>query len=138
MARTKIVATIGPGSNNPETVRRMLAAGMTVARVNFSHGEHDSHAATVDMLRRVAKEENKVLAILGDLQGPKLRLGHIRPGGIQLSLGDEVVLTPHRGQPAMIHFPHSDLIEAINPGARLVIGDGEVEFTVAHRSQADL
>ena len=133
MARTKIVATIGPASNNPETIRRMLAAGMTVARVNFSHGDHESHTKTVEMLRRVSAAENKALAILGDLQGPKLRLGHVRPGGIQLNLGDEIVLTPHRGQPAMIHFPHPDLIEVVEPGARLVIGDGEVEFTVAEK-----
>jgi len=138
MARTKIVATIGPASNNPETIRRMLAAGMTVARVNFSHGDHESHAKTVEMLRRVAAAENKTLAILGDLQGPKLRLGHVRPGGIQLNLGDEIVLTPHRGQPAMIHFPHPDLIEVVGLGARLVVGDGEVEFTVAEKREDTL
>lgn len=138
MARTKIVATIGPASSNPETIRRMLAAGMTVARVNFSHGDHESHRATVQMLRQVAQAEGKVLAILGDLQGPKIRLGHVKAGGMQLSLGDEVVLTPHPGQPAMIHMPHPDVIEAVKPGARLVIGDGEVEFTVAEKKDDTL
>ena len=133
MARTKIVATIGPASNNPDTIRRMLAAGMTVARINFSHGDHDSHIRTVAMLRRVAEAEGHVLAIMGDLQGPKLRLGHVKAGGIPLALGDEVVLTPHRGQPAMIHLPHPDLIEAIQIGARLVIGDGEVELKVVEK-----
>ncbi|MCA9970392.1 MAG: pyruvate kinase [Anaerolineales bacterium] len=131
MPRTKIVATIGPSSNNPETIRRMLSAGMTVARINFSHGNHDTHIQTFHMLRRVAREEGYVLAILADLQGPKLRLGHVRPGGIQLALGDEVMLTPYPGQPAMIHFPHPELMEGLLPGARLVIGDGEVEFTVS-------
>jgi pyruvate kinase len=133
MARTKIVATIGPASNNPETIRRMLNAGMTVARVNFSHGSHDAHRATVTMLREVSSAENKVLAILADLQGPKLRLGHVKAAGMQLALGDEIVLTPHPGQPAMIHLPHPDLIDSIHPGARLVIGDGEVEFVVAEK-----
>ncbi|HNS39538.1 MAG: pyruvate kinase [Anaerolineae bacterium] len=133
MARTKIVATIGPGSAHPETIRRMLAAGMTVARINFSHGDHAWHTQTVNMLRDVAREEGKVLAILGDLQGPKLRLGHVKAGGMMLSPGDEVVLTPHPGQPAMIHLPHPDLIAAAVPGSRLVIGDGEVEFTVAEK-----
>lgn len=138
MPRTKIVATIGPSSNNPETIRRMLSAGMTVARINFSHGDHDAHRQTVQMLRDVARSENKVLAVLGDLQGPKLRLGHVKAGGIQLQLGEEVVLTPHRGQPAMIHLPHPDLIEAVKPGARLVVGDGEVEFTVAEKKEDTL
>jgi pyruvate kinase len=138
MARTKIVATIGPSSNNPETIRRMLAAGMTVARINFSHGDGESHTKTIKTLREVAQHENKVLAILGDLQGPKLRLGHVKAGGIPLQVGDEIVLTPHRGQPAMIHLPHPDLIEAVQPGARLVIGDGEVEFTVAEKKDDTL
>ncbi|HIE55032.1 MAG TPA: pyruvate kinase [Chromatiaceae bacterium] len=133
MPRTKIVATIGPASNDPETIRKMLAAGMTVARINFSHGDHESHRTTVTTLRQVAQAEGRVLGILGDLQGPKLRLGHVKTGGIHLSLGDEVVLTPHRGQPAMIHFPHREVIDAIEPGARLVIGDGEVEFSVAEK-----
>lgn len=138
MARTKIVATIGPSSNNPETIRRMLAAGMTVARINFSHGDHEAHTKTVHMLREVAQSEGKVLALLGDLQGPKIRLGHVKAGGIQLQLGEEIVLTPHRGQPAMIHLPHPDLIAAVQPGARLVIGDGEVEFTVAEKKDDTL
>lgn len=133
MARTKIVATIGPGSAQPETIRRMLAAGMTVARINFSHGDHDWQTRTVAMLRQVALEEGRTLALLGDLQGPKLRLGHVKAGGMMLSPGDEVVLTPHPGQPAMIHLPHPDLIAATVPGSRLVIGDGEVEFTVAEK-----
>lgn len=133
MARTKIVATIGPGSAHAETIRRMLDAGMTVARINFSHGDHAGHTQTVKMLREVAAEEGKTLAILGDLQGPKLRLGHVKAGGMMLSPGDEIVLTPHPGQPAMIHLPHPDLIAAAQPGDRLVIGDGEVEFTVAEK-----
>ncbi|MBP6015216.1 MAG: pyruvate kinase [Candidatus Promineofilum sp.] len=133
MARTKIVATIGPGSANPETIRRMLEAGMTVARINFSHGDHEAHTKTAALLREVAAQEGKVLAILGDLQGPKLRLGHVKAGGMMLSPGEEIVLTPHPGQPAMIHLPHPDLIAAAQPGDRLVIGDGEVEFTVAEK-----
>ncbi|MEM7111492.1 MAG: pyruvate kinase [Chloroflexota bacterium] len=130
MARTKIVATIGPASNKPDTIRQMLQAGMTVARINFSHGDHETHAKTFKTLRQVAQEENRVLAILGDLQGPKLRLGKVRTGGLNLTVGDEILLTTHPGQPAMIHFPHGELYSAIEPGARLVIGDGEIEFSV--------
>ena len=138
MVRTKIVATIGPSSDDPDTIRKMLQAGMNVARVNFSHGNHESHRATVKMLREVAAQEGKVLALLGDLQGPKLRLGYVRTDGIQLNLGDEVVLTPHRGQPAMIHFPHPDLIEMVAVGARIVVGDGEVELVVTDKKDDTL
>lgn len=133
MARTKIVATIGPASSSPDAIRRLLAAGMNVARINFSHGDHESHTKTITMLRQVAAREDAVLAVLADLQGPKLRLGHVKAGGIYLALGDEVALTPHRGQPAMIHFPHPDVIAVIAIGARLVIGDGEVEFVVTEK-----
>ncbi len=116
----------------------MLHAGMTVARINFSHGDHTTHADTVRMLRQVSDEEGIVLALLADLQGPKLRLGHVKAGGMRLALGDEVVLTPHPGQPAMIQLPHPGLIEAIEPGGRLVIGDGEIEFTVAEKKKDTL
>lgn len=108
---------------------------MNVARLNFSHGNHDTHIQTTETLRRVAKEEGKTLAILGDLQGPKLRLGRVGSVGINLDQGDEVVLTPYRGQPAMIHFPHSDIMQALDPGSRLVIGDGEVELQVVSNDQ---
>lgn len=133
MARTKIVATIGPASANPTTIRRMLQAGMNVARINFSHGDHETHTNTIKTLRQVAQSEGKVLAILGDLQGPKIRLGHVGATGIALSVSDEVMLTPHRGQPAMIHLPYPELIEKVQPGARLIIGDGEVELQVKEK-----
>jgi pyruvate kinase len=136
MPRTKIVATIGPASKDPEIVRQMLQAGMSVARINFSHGEREEHIKTIGMLRRVAAEEGAALAILGDLQGPKLRLGHVKSGGIKLAAGDEVVFTPRRGQPAMIHLPHEELLDAVQAGDKVIIGDGEVELVVT-RKQSD-
>lgn len=135
MARTKIVATIGPASNDPDTIRKMLHAGMNVARVNFSHGDHETNTETFHMLRKVAEEEGSVLSILADLQGPKLRLGHVGSDGVQLAVGDEVMLTPHRGQPAMIHLPHPELISILKPGGRIVIGDGEVELEVTEKRE---
>lgn len=132
------MATIGPSSSDPEIIRQMLSAGMNVARINFSHGDHEHHESSVTALRQIARSEGKVLAIMGDLQGPKLRLGHVRSAGIPLSIGDEIVLTPRRGQPAMIHLPHPELIEALQPGARLVIGDGEVEMIVDEKREDTL
>ncbi len=135
MSRTKIVATIGPASRTPETIRQLLHAGMNVARINFSHGDHATHTETVHTLRRIAAEENQILAILGDLQGPKIRVGNVRKDGVSLSLNDEVLFTPHRGQPAMIHLPHPELFNSVSIGARLVIGDGEVEFKVVEKKR---
>ena len=135
MSRTKIVATIGPSSDTPEIIRSMIRAGMSVARINFSHGNHEAHAKTVHTLRRIAAEESKILAILGDLQGPKIRIGNVRTGGIPLKLNDEMLFTPHRGQPAMVHLPHPELFQSVTIGARLVIGDGEVEFKVIEKQK---
>jgi pyruvate kinase len=138
MARTKIVATIGPASSDPQTIRQLIRAGMNVARINFSHGDHETHTTLVQRLRQIAAEENSLLAVLGDLQGPKLRLGYVGASGVQLNMGDSVVLTPHRGQPGMVHLPHPDLIETAEVGARLVVGDGEVELRVIDKKRDTL
>jgi len=135
MSRTKIVATIGPTSCEPEIIRSIIRAGMSVARINFSHGDHKTHTETIHNLRRIAAEEHKIIAILGDLQGPKIRVGNVRSGGINLTINDEVLFTPHRGQPAMIHLPHPELFQSVAIGARLVIGDGEVEFKVIEKQK---
>lgn len=136
MSRTKIVATIGPSSNNTDTIRRMIHAGMNVARINFSHGDHETHVETVRLLRHVAKEEKAVLAILGDLQGPKLRLGRFESFTVQA--GDLVTITIDPNNTKAIFLPHPELFEALQPGARLVLGDGEMELRIFGKSETEL
>lgn len=133
MARTKIVATIGPASSDPETIRKLLYAGMSVARLNCSHGSHETLREWVRVLRDVARAANREIAILGDLQGPKLRLGGVPDGGIYLRLGAPLTLTSQPDPNGAILFPHPELYPSIRPGARLVIGDGEVELVVMER-----
>ena len=82
MRRAKIVCTIGPASRSPEALRALVAAGMNVARLNFSHGSHADHASVVADLRRIADEAKRPLAILQDLQGPKIRLGTLQGGAV--------------------------------------------------------
>ena len=74
--RTKIVATIGPASDNEDVLRQMVRKGMNVARINFSHGDHETHGKVIDRIRKVAAEEKAVIAIMCDIQGPKIRLGN--------------------------------------------------------------
>lgn len=136
MSRTKIVATIGPASNNPSVIRRMLQGGMNVARINFSHGDHESHTATINMIRQVAKEEGKILAILGDLQGPKLRLGRFE--SIPVEAGQIVTLTLDPDDQENIPLPHPELVEALQPGSRMVLGDGEMELKVIDKTDKTL
>ncbi|HLA14504.1 MAG TPA: pyruvate kinase, partial [Gemmatimonadaceae bacterium] len=89
--RTKIVCTLGPATSTDEAIRGLMEAGMNVARVNFSHGTHEQHAATIAMVRRIAKEMDKPIGILGDLQGPRIRVGDL-PEPVFLPVGGDIVL----------------------------------------------
>src|SRR5687768_15039044 len=91
--RTKIVCTIGPASDSAEMIAKLIAAGMNVARVNFSHGTHEYHRTVIRRIKEVRKELNKPVAILQDLQGPKIRIGNVAAGVVELKPGAEFTLT---------------------------------------------
>ncbi len=140
--RTKIVATIGPASQDIGMLRAMVHAGMDVARINFSHGNHEMHARTIENVRRVAEEEGKVVAILADIPGPKLRLGTLAQDPLELTAGDVVTLTASAAldpeKPFIIPLPHQALLDDLNVGERLLLDDGQLEFVVAARHGADV
>ncbi|MFL5868443.1 MAG: pyruvate kinase, partial [Thermoleophilaceae bacterium] len=94
MRSTKIVATIGPASRDPEVLERLIAAGVDVARLNFAHGDPSQHAETAAAVRAAAERVGKQVAILGDVPGPKLRIGPVAGGVAELGRGSTVVLTP--------------------------------------------
>ncbi|HEV7460301.1 MAG TPA: pyruvate kinase, partial [Solirubrobacteraceae bacterium] len=91
MRRTKIVATIGPASRDVATLERMIEAGMDVARLNFSHGTRETHAETAERVRAAAERADRPVAILQDLPGPKLRIGELREGVIELKPGEQLM-----------------------------------------------
>jgi pyruvate kinase len=91
--RAKIVCTIGPATATPEKIRELVHAGMDVARLNFSHGTHAEHARVYSMVRQASGESGRAVAILADLQGPKIRLGRFATGPVQWRTGDEVRVT---------------------------------------------
>ena len=93
MLRIRLVCTIGPVSRDPDTLAALIRAGMDVARLNMSHGDRDFHRENIRRIRQLAQELNKPVAILADLQGPKLRVGTMPPGGVPLHVGDTLVLT---------------------------------------------
>ena len=130
--RAKIVVTIGPASEDPATMRALLETGMNVARINFSHGEQDHHAQVIDQLRKIAAECNKPLAIMQDLQGPKIRTGLLPAKGINLQVGDKVILTidPKPAFPDHIPVDFIDLPEVVKPGRRILLDDGNMQLTV--------
>jgi len=132
MSRTKIVCTIGPASCSPEAVRELICAGMDVARINFSHGDHNIHARSIATLRRVAEEEGRLVSVLADLQGPKLRVGTIAGEGMRLRDGSRVsmVAGSNAKVEGEIPVPHPQLLKDLRLGDRLLLDDGNIELVV--------
>ncbi|RMG97971.1 MAG: pyruvate kinase, partial [Candidatus Dadabacteria bacterium] len=129
MRRAKIVCTIGPASAQPETLRRMVEAGMDVARLNMSHGDHGSHARTAERIREAAAAAGRPVALLLDLAGPKIRLGAL-PEPRLVHAGDELVLGPEASG-AEIPVTYPDLASELAPGDRLSLADGAIPLEVA-------
>jgi len=130
--RTKIVATIGPASRDPETLARMIDAGMDVARLNFSHATHEVHARAVALVRDAAGRAGRPVAILQDLPGPKLRIGELAEGVVELKAGDVVTFACDPGAPPgnarRIGVSWPGLVDAMEPGEILYLADGSVRL----------
>lgn len=130
--RTKIVATLGPASSSAEVLRSLIEAGTDVFRLNMSHGDHVTHRATYETIRRVAAQLDRPIAILGDLSGPKIRAGVFEGGGIDLENGTSVIVTVRdvRGAPGLIPSQYPGLAHDVRPGQRVLLADGNMELRV--------
>jgi pyruvate kinase len=134
MRRTKIVATIGPASRDPETLLGMINAGMDVARLNYSHGTLDEHAETVHRVRDAAGRAGRPVAILQDLPGPKLRIGPLREDIVELKAGERLTITG--GEPDELGDAHhmsitwEGLADSMSPGEVMYLADGSVRLRV--------
>ncbi|MBT8401034.1 MAG: pyruvate kinase [Rhodothermia bacterium] len=131
--RTKIVCTLGPASSDRETIRSLIDAGMDVARLNFSHGTHGEHLERIDNVRQAAAAVGKVIPILQDLQGPKIRIGDIAGGGVLLHKGEEVRLTSSdigEGDGSRVFVSYPTLEQDVEAGGRILIDDGLIELEV--------
>ncbi|HPH94409.1 MAG TPA: pyruvate kinase [Anaerolineaceae bacterium] len=133
----KIVATLGPACTDEAVLRRLIEAGMNVARLNFSHGTHEEHARRFRLIRRLAEETGHPVAILQDLQGPKMRIGNIASGSIELKVGQVVLLAaPDDVTPVpdpdevVIPFDVPEFSKAVQPGGRILLDDGNLEMEV--------
>src|SRR5579884_3133091 len=133
LRRAKIVGTLGPASNHESTFRELVRAGLDVARLNFSHGTHPEKLKLIEMVRKVAREENKPICILGDLQGPKIRTGRLKNRiPVQLKAGQRLTITPRDipGTSTVIATTFPTLAENLEPGARILLSDGLIELRV--------
>ena len=131
--RTKIVVTLGPASNDPETIERLIAAGMDVARMNFSHGSHEEHAERIRMVREAANEQGRVVPILQDLQGPKIRVGTVKDDCVFISEGDTLTLTNKPlaiGTTERVRIDYDTLADDADVGGRILLDDGLLELEI--------
>lgn len=130
--RTKIVATIGPATSRPEVLKPLIEAGATTLRLNFSHGTHDDHQRSIRLIRQISFELNQPVAILQDLQGPKIRLGRFENEKITVKPGDPFVLTSQKipGTQTRSYVSYDKLANEVPEGAIILLDDGKVEMRV--------
>lgn len=138
--RAKIVCTLGPAVDRPGRLRELVAAGMDVARLNFSHGTHDEHEARFHAVRQAAADGERAVGILADLQGPKIRLGRFTDGPVMWADGETVVITSERidGTHDRVSCTYPRLPEEVRPGDRLLIDDGRVALEVRSVTGPDI
>ncbi len=138
--KTKIVATIGPASDSPMMLRRLLRAGVNIARLNFSHGDFSGHAETITRIRAAERATGRRVTIMADLPGPKMRLGQIQPEPIQLQPGDRFTLTSDDiiGNARRVSMTFERLPKVVRPGNRLFLNDGLVQLVVERVQSRDV
>ena len=130
--RTKIVATLGPSSSSPEAIEALFRAGVDMFRLNFSHGVHEEHRERYEIIRALEKKARRPIAILADLQGPKLRVGTFANGPIQLKVRQSFRLDLDKkpGDGTRVNLPHKEIFLALKKGSELLLNDGRIRLKV--------
>src|SRR5712675_812343 len=129
---TKIVATLGPASSDPQTLERMFLAGVDIVRMNFSHGTAEDHERRAELVREACRKTGRTVGIMGDLQGPKIRIGKFKDGKVTLSPGDAFVLDADSeiGDQGRVGLDYKELPRDVHPGDVLLLDDGKIVFDV--------
>ncbi len=138
--KTKIVATIGPASESTAVLKSLILAGMDVARLNFSHGTHEEHLRKIKEIRRLSEQLKKPVAILQDLSGPKIRVGEVKEGGVELKRGERFLLTTRKGlgDERGVSVSYSSLPREVKAGDTLLLADGAIELQVLKSRGQDI
>ncbi|HFB54676.1 MAG TPA: pyruvate kinase [Hellea balneolensis] len=136
----KIVATVGPASAAPDTLKLLHEVGVDAFRLNFSHGSHDDHARSIAAIRKISQELGTAISIIADMQGPKIRVGTFEGDKIELKYGDTIVIeegdTP--GHDGLIRLPHPELFDVLEPDHCLKFDDGKLQVTITERTKTGL
>ena len=130
---TKIVATLGPASSDPEVLERLIRAGVDVVRLNFSHGKPEDHIARANLVRSIADKVGRTVALMADLQGPKIRVGKFVDGKVMLENGKPFILDAQRTEPGdvgIVGLDYKELPRDVRPGDTLLLNDGLIVLTV--------
>ena len=132
MRKTKLICTIGPASENEETLTRMFEAGMNVARLTFSHGSHEEHQKKIDLIKKVREKMNLPVAIMLDTKGPEYRIRTFRDGKITLKEGDPFTFTTEEieGDETRVAVNYKGLVNDLKVGDRITVNNGMVVFEV--------
>jgi len=135
MRKTKIVCTLGPATNSEEMITRLIKGGMNVGRLNFSHGTHENHRTMIQAIRKVAAKLDKPIPILQDLQGPKLRVGKIKSGLVELKKGNTISITNNDilGDETIISTTYKHLPDDVKPGDTILLDDGLIQLKVKEK-----
>ncbi len=141
MRRAKIVCTLGPASSTPEQVGELIEAGMNMARLNFSHGSHEDHAKLINVVRAEAERREKPIAVLMDLQGPKIRVGRFEKGQVELTPGAEFTITTDtsvQGDEHRVSTTYAGLCGDVKPGDQILLDDGYLSLAVTEVTGHDV
>lgn len=137
---TKIVCTIGPATESEDALTKLIKAGMNVARLNFSHGSHGEHKKVIARIRKISKSLGTPIAILQDLSGPKIRIGEIKNGIINLEHGNEFLLTNRNipGDDAQVSISYKYLPNQVEPGDTILLSDGSIDLKIMEVTDTDI
>ena len=140
MRKTKIVCTIGPVTESEEMIERLIAAGMNVARLNFSHGDHAEHKRRIDAIKLVREKLERPVAIMLDTKGPEVRLGYFKDGKAELEKGQRFTLTIRdvKGDNTLSSISYKELPREVQTGSRILIADGVIELKVLDKNETDV
>lgn len=137
--KTKIVATLGPATSTKEVISEIIDAGVNVCRVNFSHGSYDDHEKTINIIREICEEKGRNVAILADLQGPKIRVGEIENNGIMLEAGQDIIFTSTKciGTNEKVYISYQNFPKDVSSGETILLDDGKLNLKIKSTNKQD-
>src|SRR4030042_5139658 len=138
-SHTKVIATLGPASAKQEVLAKMFQEGINVCRLNFSHGSHEDHLKSIELINELNKKYSSNVAILADLQGPKLRIGEVENNAVQLVDGEELLFvnTPCVGNKEKVYMSYERLARDVKVGEKILVDDGKIMLQVIDTNGTD-